>query len=71
MAVSPDPSEGLLSDAFMRAGEELGYDTLDLNGPYQMGKYKDLTVHRTTDVIMSSSLRKLDLNVNMKESVLK
>ncbi|XP_045134575.1 glucose dehydrogenase [FAD, quinone]-like isoform X2 [Portunus trituberculatus] len=37
MAVSPDPSEGHLSDAFLRAGEELGYDTLDLNGPYQMG----------------------------------
>ncbi|KAK8400047.1 hypothetical protein O3P69_003026 [Scylla paramamosain] len=37
LAVSPDPNEGPLSDAFLRAGEELGYNTLDLNGPYQMG----------------------------------
>lgn len=55
MAVSPDPSVGTLSDAFLRAGEELGYDTLDLNGPYHLGKYKNLTVHRTDAILGSNS----------------
>ncbi|XP_050723768.1 glucose dehydrogenase [FAD, quinone]-like [Eriocheir sinensis] len=37
LAVSPDPGEGPLSVAFLRAGEELGYSAVDPNGPQQEG----------------------------------
>ncbi|KAG0717182.1 Glucose dehydrogenase [FAD, quinone] [Chionoecetes opilio] len=37
LAVSPDPSPGPLAAAFLRAGEELGYNTVDLNGPHHIG----------------------------------
>lgn len=38
MAVSPDPGEGPLSAAFLKAGEELGYTAVDPNGPKQTGR---------------------------------
>ncbi|KAK3852268.1 hypothetical protein Pcinc_041141 [Petrolisthes cinctipes] len=38
IAVTPEPKTGKLAKAFLKAGNEMGYDVVDPNAAEQMGK---------------------------------